>query len=166
MKILKSTIIISSCILLSCNKNRGNVYYYIPEGVNKPFAIIYDNKVDVNSNRDKKGQLVYVIPQNRILYVKDGEEPNISTSNIYYIDKNGDTIKRVRNYYYDTYKKIPIKRGEIYELNSYYKVFNKSNKESLRMQIIILGNDFTEKGQEDAIKSAVNLENYIYEHYR
>jgi len=168
MKVLKSIVIISSsfCVLLSCNKNRDNVYYYIPESVNKPFAIIYDNKLGVNTNRNKKGQLVYVIPQNRILYVKNNEEPNVSISHIYYINKNGDTIKRIRNYYYDIYKQIPIKKGEIYELNSYYKTFNNIEKGLLQMQIIILSDNLTEKGKEDAIKSAVNLENFIYKHYR
>lgn len=164
MRILKSIIIKSSCLLfLGCNNENNNVYYYIPENVNKPFAIVYNSDLGVTTQKNEKGQLIYVIPDDRILYVKNNDqEPNVSKSKIYYINKNKDTIKRIRNYYFDLNKNIPIKKGDVYELNSYYKTYNKSKK-VLEMQIVIITNDFTEEGKENAIKSAVDLENYINE---
>lgn len=157
-KILKLISIINSIVILlliSCyNNETKNIYYYLPKNLNKPFAIVFDDETKKSSN---KVNYVYEIPQNRILEADFSNEPNISKSKIYYVNNKIDTVKRIRNYYYDIYHKIPIKKGDVYELNTYYKEINMPMK-ILKIQIIIITDNLSENGKIDAVKSAVDLE--------
>lgn len=164
-RILKLISIINSFVILlflSCNNDSAkNVYYYLPKNVNKPFAIVFQNKTKKSSSKLNN---TYKIPQNRVLEADFSDEPNISKAKIYYIDNNNDTIKRVRNYHFDVYNKIPIKKGDVYELNTYYKKISNSSK-TLQIQVVIITDDLSEIGKANAMKTAVDLEKYIIERY-
>lgn len=163
-KILKLINIINSLLvllLLSCNNSDQNVYYYLPQNVDKPFAIFFDN--DSKKSLDKLNN-IYIIPQNRILEMDFSSEPDVSKAKIYYVNNNNDTVKKIRNYHFDVYNNIPIKKGDVYELNTYYKKISVPPK-TLQIQVVVLADDLSESGKANAMKSAVDLENYIIKRY-
>lgn len=161
MRILKLTAMISSLLfLLNCSKSE-DVFYYLPENINKPFAIIYNQKDGVKLEKNENGNWVHYIPENGILVLADDDPvPDSFYCKMYYIDNSGDTIKKIRNYHFDVYDSIPIKKNETYEIDSFYR-----ESENVKFQVIIITDDLSPKGQEEARDSATHLANYIFKKY-
>ncbi|WP_417785502.1 DUF6843 domain-containing protein [Tenacibaculum sp.] len=150
-------------ISFSCSKKQE--FYYIPEGLNEPFAIIYEIDSGIKRQNIKESKL-FKIPSSGILLTQD-----VATFDTwikpkrFLVDKEGNLLKEVRDYYIDKYNKVKIEQGSNYIYRSYTKKIKEKNKNQLRFTIFIYGPFESEEKIEELQKKALELENKIIEKF-
>jgi len=161
---IKIKIFLFLLLLTGCTKKGNKVYYFIPEEVQSPFAIVY-NQLDGKDRHEYKNSQLFIIPKNGILLTK--ESPVLDKKikkNFYHIDSNKIILKEIRNFHFDSFNKLPL-IDSVYYFNSYIKTFEKPKKDELLFQIFLIGKDYSEQSFENLNKEAKNLENRLIKRF-